>query len=283
MIGVGPVGTALAWHCRRLNCKVVGVADSSKARLRSARRLLGPGVRSVEAHQLVATSDVLFITTTDRAISTVYRQIATELRPGTIVAHCSGAIGPEVFDDAPERRLGTLALHPLRVLASTDQAVSSLPGSFFVLAGSPTGIRFGRDLVRALGGEVLELRADCRPLYHAMCVFASNFLLAGLVGAEVISQQLGIARRAAQPALLGLAGSALTAASELGIEKSLTGPIARGDVETVEANLAALKSHLPGLVKPYREFSRLLLEHVSRRRLPDSTLRKLRATLSANE
>ncbi len=283
VIGVGRVGSALAWHCRRLKCKVVGIADSSKVSLRSARRLLGPGVHSVEPRELAATSDVLFITTTDRAISTVYRYIANELRPGTIVAHCSGAIGPEIFDDALERRLGTLALHPLRVMASTDQAVSNLPGSFFVLAGSRAGVSFGRSFVRALGGEVLRLRADCRPLYHAMCVFASNFLLAGLVGAEVISKRLGIARQTAQPALLKLAVSALTAVSELGLQKSLTGPIARGDVETVEANLAALQSHLPELVQPYREFSRLLLEYVRRRRLPDSTLGKLRATLGANE
>jgi predicted short-subunit dehydrogenase-like oxidoreductase (DUF2520 family) len=279
VIGAGRVGCALAWHCRRLGYTIAGVADLKPKQAWVVYGLLKQPYEHLRARAVAAASDVLFLTVPDRSIGPVYESVRRWLLPGAIVAHCSGAFGPEVFTGAKEQGLGTLALHPVQSFASHSQAIRSLPGSFFAADGSASGLRFARRLVRQLRGSVVLVRGPDRPLYHTMCVFASNFIFALFDAAEEIASELGISRKRAGRMLEPLARTALDNIVEQGAGPSLTGPVERGDAVTVEKHLRTLSRRTPGLVPAYALLSTRLVEMARRRGLDRRAAKQLMAVL----
>ena len=290
-IGAGRVGCALAWHCRRLGYPIAGVTDLAPKQARVVYGLMKEKYERLSPHDVATESDVLFLTVPDSQIGPVFESVREALgaapandERGTknekrIVAHCSGALGPEVFARAREQGLGTLALHPVQSFFSHSQAIRGLPGSFFAADGSAFGLRFGWHLVRQLNGGWVRVRGADRPMYHAMCVFASNFLNALFNGAEEIGRELGISRRRAGLMLVPLARTVLENIAEQGAGPSLTGPVERGDALTVATHLRTLEKRAPRLVPMYRVMSSRLVEMAGRGGLDKAAVRKLKAAL----
>jgi predicted short-subunit dehydrogenase-like oxidoreductase (DUF2520 family) len=255
-IGFGRVGSVLAVNCSRLGYRICGFYDTNRARRRHPEQVAG--VKGVRIDRLVKESSILFLTVPDQAIKPVYRKIRRRLRPQTIVVHCAGSFGVEVFDAAREYGLETLALHPIQTLVGPKQGLAVLPGSYFALDGTKAGLKFGRKLVRQLRGRVILVPGKDRPLYHAMCVFASNFINGLLEAAEEIGKKLGFSRRQTIAMLLPLIKSTLNNIRERGALASLTGPVKRGDRKTVARHIQALKENIPELVPVYRTLTRRL-------------------------
>ena len=302
-IGAGRVGCALAWHCRRLGYPIAGVTDLKPSASRVAYGLLKQRYERLSPCAVAAASDVLFLTVPDAHIGPVFESVREALEVlgtvpvrgqyprevlGTvpirgqsprIVVHCSGAFGPEVFAGAQEQGLGTLALHPVQSFSSHSQAIRSLPGSFFAADGSASGLRFGRQLVKQLHGSCVIVPGKDRALYHAMCVFASNFLSVLFDAAEEIAGELGVDSERAARMLEPLARTVLDNIAEQGAGPSLTGPVERGDALTVAAHLVALKQRVPKLVPLYRMMSGRLVEMARRRGMDRAVLRKLKQVL----
>jgi len=278
-IGAGRVGCALAWHLRRLGYPIAGVTDVKPKQAWVVYGLLKQRYERLSSRAVAAASDVLFLTVPDARIRSEFEAVRRWLVPGTIVAHCSGAFGPEVFGGAKEQGLGTLALHPVQSFASHSQAIHSLPGSFFAADGSVTGLRFGRHFVKQLHGSLVLVRGPDRPLYHVMCVFGSNFVV-GLFGAvEEIAGELGISRRRAGRMLEPLARTVLDNIVDQGAGPSLTGPVERGDALTVAAHLRTLEKRVPKLAPVYRMMSAQLVDLARRKGLERSAVKKLRQAL----
>jgi predicted short-subunit dehydrogenase-like oxidoreductase (DUF2520 family) len=273
------VGAALAWHCHRLGYGVAGVTDRKPKQAWVVYALMKLPYRRLTSHEVASGSDVLFLTVPDSHIESVFQSVRKWLMPGTIVCHCSGAFGLEVFSGAREQGLGTLALHPVQSLSSHAQAIRSLPGSFYALDGSVTGRRFGRHLVRQLHGGCLLVRGPDRPLYHVMCVFASNFINALFGSAESAAGMLGMSRRRAARMLVPLARTVLENIAEQGAGAGLTGPVERGDAPTLALHLSVLEKRAPELVPVYRLLSGRLVDMVRRPGLDRAAVRKLKQML----
>lgn len=205
------------------------------------------------------------------------------LAPGSIVVHCSGILSSDVLHGAAARDLDVLALHPIQTFPSHAQAIARLPGSFFAIEGSRRGIAFGKRLVRALHGSSIVVRGADRPLYHAMCVFSSNMLLAVLDGAELLAAELGISRARAARVLSPLTQGTVDAARELGAAAALTGPVVRGDAATVRAHVAVLAQRAPELVPAYRALTLRLVELARRDGLHARAARRLRCALDGDK
>jgi len=278
-IGAGRVGCAVAWHCHRLGHPVAGVTDLQPKQAWVVYGLMKEKYERLSSREVAAASEVLFLTVPDAHIGPVFESVRRWLIPGTIVAHCSGAFGPEVFAHAREQGLGTLALHPVQSFSSHSQAIRSLPGSFFAADGSASGLLFGHRLVRQLQGGWVIVRGRDRPLYHVMCVFASNFVSALFDAAEEIAGELGISRRRAGRMLEPLARTALDNIVAQGAGPSLTGPVERGDALTVAAHLQALEKRAPRLAPVYREMSGRLVEMARRKGLDKAAVRKMEKAL----
>lgn len=279
-IGAGRTGSAFAWHCNRLGYSIAGVSDRVPKQAWVVYGLLKQRYRRLSATEVAAASDVLFFTTPDRAIALRFESARRWLTPGVIVVHCSGSLGVDAFTGAREQGLDTLAIHPAQSFPSHAEAIRRLPGAFFAVEGSPRGIRFGRELVAGLHGECLVVRGADRPLYHAMCVFASNFISAVLDGGETLGSKLGMSRRRAARLLAPLARGVIDVAGESGAGGALTGPVARGDAETVARHLDALGRRAPGLVASYRVLSLGLVDLAARQGLGSRAAQRLRRVLN---
>ena len=170
----------------------------------------------------------------DSAIAEVAQSIAI----GPWVAHVSGAT-PLAALAPHERRFG---LHPLQTFTRA-RGPEQLDGAWAaVTAETPQARELGFELARLLGLEPFELGEEARPLYHAGAAIASNYL----VTLHRVAADLFRAAGAPPEALTPLMRRTIDNGFEL------TGPIARGDWETVAAHRGAIRARRPELEPMYR-------------------------------
>jgi predicted short-subunit dehydrogenase-like oxidoreductase (DUF2520 family) len=171
--------------------------------------------------------DLLVIATPDPAIAEVAAAVRPE--PGTVVAHLAGSLGLDVLEPHTRRA----SLHPLAALPNPEVgAVRLAGGCWFAVAGHALVSRAVDDL----GGRALTVDDAHRTAYHAAAVIASNHLVALLGQVERVAGTAGVPL----VAYLDLVRATIDNVAELGPAAALTGPVARGDVATVERHLAAL-------------------------------------------
>jgi len=252
-IGAGTTGEALARCLADAGYPIVAVASRSAA---SAERLAARlnGCRAVADAQAAAdAADLIFITTPDDAIAAVASQV--RWRPGAWVVHVSGAESLHVL--APARRAGAAvgSIHPLQTFADREQAVAAMPGSTFALEGDGALLDCLREMVTALRGRAVELRSQDKALYHAAAVLVSNYVVTLVDMATRLWQQFGAEPDSAAQALLPLLQGTVDNLRRLGLPEALTGPIARGDLGTVQRHLEALAAAAPNLLPAYRELA----------------------------
>jgi predicted short-subunit dehydrogenase-like oxidoreductase (DUF2520 family) len=170
--------------------------------------------------------DAVFITTPDRVIASV----AAAVRPvdTTVVAHLSGASGTDVL--APHLRRA--AVHPLMTLPDAISGAARLRGGWFAIAGDA----FAREVVESLDGKWFTVADDMRAAYHAAAAVASNHLVVVLAQVERLARAAGVPFEAFLP----LVRASVDNVAAMGAPRALTGPAARGDVETVARHLAGL-------------------------------------------
>lgn len=195
--------------------------------------------------------EVAIVAVADAAIGEVAARLCDEGWAGgrTVLLHTAGAVSPQVaFAPVRERVRGVGVLHPLRAFAKREEGVL-LVGTVFGIAGDDVAMEAARTLVTALGGRPLELRDEALPRWHAAAVLASNHTLALIAAAVDLLVVEGLSPQEAARALASLLHSAADNLASVGLPDALTGPIARGDLDTVARHLAALP---PALLPLYR-------------------------------
>ena len=160
---------------------------------------------------------------------------------GCAAFHLSGALSTEVMAPLHARGYAVGSFHPLQSLANPVTAAEHIPGSYVSVTGAPQAVAVARRITAALGCRILTVPETWRPVYHAAAVLAANYLPPLLDAAARLLEQAGVAHEDALPALLPLVRGTLDNIEELGVERAVTGPIARGDLETVSLHLRALE------------------------------------------
>ncbi len=250
-IGAGTVGTALAILLSGRGYAVVAVYSRSPA---SAEKLAAAvhGCRVAAKSQGVAdAADLIFITTPDDAIMDVASRV--KWRAGSSVVHCSGADSTDILEPARRNGAAVGAFHPLQTFAGVERARENIPGSTFAVEAEGPLLTTLQEMAAALGGRSIRLQAGDKVLYHAAAVFASNYLVTLVKMATDLWQTFSIPTDQSVAALLPLIRGTLHNIETIGIPKCLTGPIARGDVGTIDKHLKALREKAPQLLFPYKE------------------------------
>ena len=171
--------------------------------------------------------DLLVVASPDAAIAGVTASVEPDEQ--TVVAHLSGALGLDVLAPHPRRA----AVHPLMALPDAETGATRLAaGGWFAVAGEPIAPR----VVDDLGGRWFRVADDNRAAYHAAAAIASNHLVALLGQVERVAGSIGVPPEA----YLDLARGSLDDVAARGPAAALTGPVARGDWDTVRRHLAAL-------------------------------------------
>lgn len=177
----------------------------------------------------------------DSAVSELAVKLAAQEVPARVgFVHCSGALGLDALAALRERH-AVGSFHPLQSFPAPRPPEAFRGITVAVDATTPALRRRLCALARALGGQPKHVGDDQRVLYHAAAVFASNFVDVVLAEAVSLLRELGWSEEEATRALLPLAEGALANVRKRGVVKALTGPVRRGDAETVQRHVAALK------------------------------------------
>ena len=164
-----------------------------------------------------------------------------EAPSGCSAFHLSGAVGTDLMAPLREKGYSIGSLHPLQTVADPVVGAGQLRRIYFAVSGEPLALGAARRIVSRLESTAVTVPVARRPLYHAAAVLASNYL-AGLMGAAGrLMVQAGIPEEEALLALLPLARGSLENLERLGPAQALTGPISRGDVETVRLHLRSME------------------------------------------
>lgn len=249
-IGTGVVGTALAEALSQGGYPVVALYNRSRRSCDALASRL-PGAQSVATPQDVADlADITFLTVSDDAIASVSNAI--RWTQGHAVVHCNGAATIDLLRGAQETGATVGAMHPLQSFANVKQARKNIPGSAFAIEASSDALHGALEtMVRTLGGTPLALHGS-KVLYHASAVIASNYLVTLLHLASGLWQHLGISRDVGLKALLPLVRGTVENLEAVGLPTALTGPIARGDVGTIEQHLDVLGEVAPEILAVYK-------------------------------
>ncbi len=249
-MGAGRVGRTLGRLARRAGFPIGPVSCRTRARAEEACAFIGAGEPVDEPRG----ADLTLLCVPDAEIAGAAARLRAPA--GAVVAHTCAARGADLL--RPWRPAG--ALHPLRSFADPELAAERFAGTACAVDGDPEAVTVLDAFVRAVGGMPLRVRTDRKALYHAGAVFASNYVVAALEAALRLLADAGVPREQGLRALLPLAEGTLENVKAAGIPAALTGPIERGDVETVKAHAESLEARMPGLSALYGALGRLTIE-----------------------
>lgn len=281
IIGAGRVGSSVGFLLARAGYAVTAVAAQTAASRERALAFIGGGESATDVVK-ASGADIVFITTPDRSIQDVCSEIARGggLKPGTLVVHMSGAHSLDLLSAAKEAGAWRAVVHPLQSVPSMEQGIRNLPGSYFRVEADPEALATARELVTALGGIELVMPKwtsdrHSAALYHAGAVAVSNYFVALIDYGLKFYEALGADRQEALKAVLPLIKGTLGNIETLGIPAALTGPIVRGDVETVRGHLEAMRERTPELLELYKALAKQTIEVARERGLADEKVEEL--------
>ncbi len=240
IIGGGRVGSCLAAYFADAGL-LEGITASSAEHSRQLAALYGlPVMTNLGLWQ---AADVLLIAVPDRLVAVVAADLAAKAGPAPkVVLHVSGSLGLKPLE--PLQALGAHigSLHPLQSFAGGK---TQLAGVYMALDGDETAQASGKELVRLLGGHAFSVPAGERAAYHAAACICSNYA----VTVQALAQQLmtrwtGDSESAWKALLPLFEGTSTNLRSAANPQIVLTGPIGRGDTQTVAQHLAVLPLNL---------------------------------------
>ncbi len=280
LVGPGKVGASLAlWAAARgAHClSVAGRPGTSKAK-ELAHEL---GAEPCDSVQLAATdARLVLLAVPDPLIADLARRLAARRSAHGIALHVSGAYGAEILEPLARAGWRTGSFHPLRAFPAVEPEVEHAAGTFFALDGDAEARALGRRLAEAFGGTSAVVAGAQRPLYHWAASLAAGGAVTLLATAVAVGRRLGLpdAALAGYGRLAEGALAAAVASSDPAL--AITGPVARGDLDTVERHLSALASAAPDLLPLALELARATLARRAERETPDSARKGLAERLA---
>jgi predicted short-subunit dehydrogenase-like oxidoreductase (DUF2520 family) len=254
-IGAGKVGTALGKYLTERGQTLVGYFSAHRENAAAAARFTGSADYG-SVRELAERSDVIFATVPDGAIKDVWGVMnKTDIRE-KYVCHCSGALSSRVFEGIDELGAAALSVHPLAALNSKWESHKYMHAISFTVEGEETAAANMKAFFRSLGNPAEIIADDRKELYHAGAVFLTNFVVALVhAGTELLSS-CGPDREFIREASRRLFFSNAENIYANDAVEALTGPVERGDAETVRNHLICLDEPLRGL---YAALSKELL------------------------
>jgi predicted short-subunit dehydrogenase-like oxidoreductase (DUF2520 family) len=249
IVGAGNFGTALAVSLRNAGYEIEAVVARSReassgrtwfnASLKKAQRLAQQvGARAV-VDLWVVCAELIWFCVPDAAIAEAARSFAEKVEwKGRVALHSSGALTSDELSVLRRRGASVASVHPMMTFViGSKPALAGVP---FALEGDAAAVRVARRVVRDLGGRSYSIRKKDKAAYHAWGTFASPLFTALLAETEQVAVLAGVNREEAKRRMIPILRQTLANYEALGAAPGFSGPIVRGDVETVKGHLQAL-------------------------------------------
>ncbi len=271
IIGCGKLGKTLGrlWSDTgtfRIN-DVMNRTDDAALR---ATSFIGAG-RAVTNFTDLQAADIYLIATPDDGIAEACERLADtgHLTPTTVVFHCSGALPSHALASASARSAKVASTHPIRSFAAPENLIHCFAGTYCGVEGDTAAIDILQLAFEAIGANMVMINADLKVLYHAAAVFASNYTTTLLGVAQDAYVTAGIAPDVALKLMEPLVRESIDNIFHLGPARALTGPIARGDMATIEKQQRAVSNWDRQYGELYAQFVTLTAELAAKRRSMD--------------
>jgi predicted short-subunit dehydrogenase-like oxidoreductase (DUF2520 family) len=256
IVGAGKVGAVLGRVLVERGHVITAVVSRTLRSARAAGKFVKCGRTGTDLALIPATTDLIYVTTPHGAIEDIARRLAA-LPHLTFrrlaVCHASGMHTASILEPLRERGAAVFSFHPLQTFPRDFTPLRIVPyarGIVYGVDGPPEGIRMARRLARELEGRCVVIPPDLRILYHAACVAASNHLTTMLWIVQRMYDCLQIRGTKFYPMFGPIIEATLANIARTSPAAALSGPIARGGMETVAGHFAALQDALPALI-PY--------------------------------
>jgi predicted short-subunit dehydrogenase-like oxidoreductase (DUF2520 family) len=248
LVGPGRAGTALALAMERAGHDIVAVAARDRSQAEQAAALVG--AKPFALGDALPAVDLVLVAVRDDAIGEVAGALVPAMGEAGGVVHVSGATPVGALEPLADAGFATGSFHPLQTLPNPEAGADRLTGAWIAITAFPPLRGVLHELATSLGARPFDLDDDRKAVYHAAAAAAANFPLAALAVSRDLFTAAGVPFEAARPLVEALVANAF----ERGPTESLTGPVARGDVETVGAQLAAISSESPQWEHAFRSF-----------------------------
>ncbi len=194
-------------------------------------------------------AEVVWFCVPDRAIAGAAEALLEAAAwKGQVALHSSGALASGELAVLRRQGAAVASVHPMMTFVRRGRP--SLERVSFAIEGDARAVRVARSIVRSLGGQSFSIRKEQKEAYHAWGMLASPLLDALLVVGERVAGAAGVSRKHARQRMLPILRQTLQNYETAGAADSFSGPIARGDVATVEKHLRVLRS-VPGARQVY--------------------------------
>lgn len=277
---IGPgragVGLALAWTRAGYRVHLHG---------RRAKTVPAPLTLTVDASDApppwLSDVAVVVLAVPDDTIPPLARALArgAAIGPAHVVLHLSGSLAADALAPLAGGGAALGSFHPLQTIVQPEDAPSHLRGAWAAVEGSARAVETAERLARDIGLRPFRLRAEHKPRYHAGAVFASNYFVVVEAIAARLLAEAGLDDAQAWEALTSLVAGTLRNLQRQGPPAALTGPVVRGDAETVTRHLAVLDGATRDL---YRRLGAAALELARARGLDDAAAARVAAALATD-
>ena len=259
IVGAGNLGSALAIELARKAYPIPYIV--SRSRSASARAL----ARRIKAELLVfgertLDTDIVWITVPDDAIAGVARQLApSQSWKGTIVLHPSGARTSDELSALKRKGAAVASAHPMMTFVRGRKP--QWRGVPFDIEGDPRAVQAAYQITEDLGGNPYVLKKRYKTLYHAFGSFASPLVIALLSAMEEVAEAAGVPPQKAKEMIWPLLARTLENYRKRDAATAFSGPLVRGDVQTVRKHLSELK-RTPLAREVYTALARAAIERL---------------------
>jgi predicted short-subunit dehydrogenase-like oxidoreductase (DUF2520 family) len=262
LIGTGRVARALGLALAPHSAAPILVQGRNPDHAAAALEAIGRAQAVTLSSSLSSNCDLILLAVADDALPAVIADLATMPLSATI-CHVSGRSGAALLDPLRAQGATTAAVHPAMTFTGDPAAeVARMQGARFAITGADApAIAAARKLIALLGGVAVEVAEAHRALYHAALCHAANHLVTLIAGASDALIAAGVAEPGAL--LAPLVRAALDNSLDRGID-ALSGPLLRGDRQTIGNHLAALRAHAPELLPAYRAMALATLDALDR-------------------
>lgn len=255
-IGAGKVGKALGLYFKAHGLNLSGYCSrTEKSAIEAAVLTSSRAFRTLR--ELADSSDIIFITVPDQALAEVDREVALmldgyEVKHETFWFHVSGAHSSDILQGIRKAGCETGSMHPLQSFGEPYGSAERLNRSWFTLEGTDKAVMAAKSLLDKTYGKHFLIKAENKPLYHAGASVVSNFMVTLIESGINLFEAAGMDRNDIFKAIEPLIGSTLSNIREKGTIDALTGPIVRGDYDTVRVHLKAIGEKMPSELEFYR-------------------------------
>lgn len=277
IVGAGQVGVGLFRAFRAALVEVVGLHSRRHSSVATSSGPLPASISDANAIIVAVRDDQLddvLADLVDASTPSGRRRLAS----GSVVVHTSGGAEPELLSRLGDIGLSGGTFHPLVPFAKPDRAPELLRRAWIGIDGDDPARAMSRRLAGHIGARTLEIPPGMKSIYHAAAVIASNFPVVLEAVASNLMAEVGIPERSAQQAVHSLMEAAIANTAGASPESVLTGPVVRGDVDTVHRHLQALR-HNPDARALYRRLSFAALEIAKRRGVDPERLAEIQRLL----